>query len=283
MNYRHAYHAGNFADVLKHAVLALAVEHLKRKPAPFRVVDTHAGTGCYALDSGPAEKTGEWRRGIGRIFGPDAPAVPETARRLLAPYLSVVASLNPPGRLERYPGSPLVAKKLLRPGDRLIVNELHPEDAAELSRLFKRDRQTTVLRLDAWIALKSLLPPRERRGVILVDPPFEEPEELRRLEQGLGEGVKRFPTGIYLLWYPIKDPKPIEGFLERLAKAAYGPILDVRLLIRRPSRPDVLNGCGLVILNPPFRLDEALRDLLPILADRLSEGPGAGHRLRTLS
>src|SRR3990170_5575144 len=163
MNYRHAYHAGNFADVLKHAVLALVIEHLKRKPAPFRVIDTHAGVGLYDLSGAEAATTGEWRDGIGRLFGA---ALAKPVAELLAPYFSVVRQENPSGRLERYPGSPLIARRLLRRGDRLIANELHPEDGDSLRRLFAGDPQTKVLALDGWVALKALLPPKERRGVV---------------------------------------------------------------------------------------------------------------------
>jgi 23S rRNA (adenine2030-N6)-methyltransferase len=283
MNYRHAYHAGNFADVLKHAVLTLVIDYLKRKPTPFRVIDTHAGSGCYDLNSGPAQKTGEWTRGIGRLLGPAALPIPDPVRPLLAPYLEAVASLNTPDALRRYPGSPLLARRLLRESDRLIVNELHPEDGAELATRFKRDRQTKVLRLDAWTVLKAALPPKERRGVILIDPPFEVPDELRRLERGLGDGVERFPTGIYLLWYPIKDPKPIEAFHRRLVSMGTRTVLDAQLLIRSPTDGTILNGCGLVIVNPPFQLDAILNVLLPFLAERLGEDGGARHRLRSLA
>jgi 23S rRNA (adenine2030-N6)-methyltransferase len=282
MNYRHAYHAGNFADVLKHAVLALVIEHLKQKPAPFRVIDTHAGVGLYALDGGPAEKTGEWRQGIGRLCGPDAATLPPAAARHLAAYLAAVAAANAPGRLTCYPGSPRIARILLRPGDRLVVNELHPADGAELARLFARDTQTKVLNLDGWTALKALLPPKERRGAVLIDPPYEAPGELQRVAQGLRGAVARFATGIYLLWYPIKDLKPIAAFHRVLAADSHRKLMCVELMTRAARDPDVLNGAGLVVLNPPYRLDAALAELLPFLAERLAAGRGAGHRLAWL-
>ncbi|MCL4764870.1 MAG: 23S rRNA (adenine(2030)-N(6))-methyltransferase RlmJ [Hyphomicrobiaceae bacterium] len=279
MNYRHAYHAGNFGDVLKHATLALVIEHLKRKPAPFRVVDTHAGVGLSDLERGPAEKTGEWRQGIGRIHGPDAASLPDDVAALLAPYLTAVAAENAAGGLHAYPGSPCIARALLRPQDRLVANELHPEDGLRLKELFQRDRQTKVLQLDGWIALKSLLPPKERRGVVLVDPPFEEPGELERLALGLREAAARFPTGAYLLWYPIKDPGAIDAFHAAAAATGLPKLLAAELLIRAPRDPARLNGAGLVIANPPYRLDEVLSVLLPFLAARLGDGSGAGHRL----
>ena len=280
MNYRHVYHAGNFADVLKHAVLALVIEHLKQKPAPFRVIDTHAGIGLYDLTSEAAQKTGEWRDGIGRIYGAK---LPKAVASLLAPYLAVVAGENPAGELNRYPGSPVLARRLLRRGDRLVVNELHPEDQAALAAHFARDGSTRVLSLDAWTALKALLPPKERRGVVLVDPPFEEPGELARMIEGLAVAHRRFATGTMLLWYPIKEPRAVEAFRRDLAKLGIPKLLAVELSIRAVTDPTLLSGTGLVVLNPPYRLDEALGVLLPFLADRLAQGPGSGYRLDWLT
>jgi len=279
MNYRHAYHAGNFGDVLKHATLALVIEHLKQKPAPFRVIDTHAGVGLYELDNGPAEKTEEWRQGIGRLYGPDAKPPPKELVPLLAPYFAAVTAENAPGELGRYPGSPRLARTLMRQQDRLIVNELHPQDGLALKELFARDAQTKVLQLDGWIALKSLLPPKERRGVILVDPPYEQPGELERLAKGLREATSRFPTGIYLLWYPIKDPRVIETFHKAVTALNLQKLLVAELMIRRPRDVTRLNGTGLLMLNPPYRLDGMLAALLPFFASRLGEGPDASHRL----
>ena len=283
MNYRHAYHAGNFADVLKHTVLALVIEHLKQKSAPFRVIDTHAGAGLYALDVGPAAKTGEWRHGIARIFGPDAAPLPDPAGRHFAPYLAAVAGKNAPGRLTRYPGSPCIARALLRPSERLVVNELHPQDGGELTRLFARDRRTKVLKLDAWTAIKSLLPPKERRGAMLIDPPYEAPGEIERLAQGLRSAVGRFATGIYLLWYPIKDRQPIDALHRALVADGHQKLLCVELMIRAARNPDMLNGAGLLVLNPPHRLDDSLAEMLPFLVERLAAGRGAGHRLAWLA
>jgi 23S rRNA (adenine2030-N6)-methyltransferase len=281
MNYRHAYHAGNFADVLKHAVLALVIEHLKQKPAPFRVIDTHAGLGVYDLASEEAEKTGEWRDGIGRILDAGAQLTPEAAAAL-APYLGVVRALNEGGALARYPGSPLIARQLMREGDRLVVNELHPQDNAVLAKLFARDRQTKVLALDGFTALKSLLPPKERRGVVLVDPAYEVPGELERLVQGLQEVERRFATGTILLWYPIKDAKPIAAFRRQIAGLGFAKALAVELTIRAPDDPTLLNGAGLIVVNPPFTLAAKLEALLPELARLLAQGRGAAFRLEPL-
>jgi 23S rRNA (adenine2030-N6)-methyltransferase len=279
MNYRHAYHAGNFADVLKHVVLALVIDYLKRKDAPFRVIDTHAGIGRYALDSAEAGRTGEWRSGIGRLIGPDAAPLPADVAQVMAPYLDVVRAENPLPRLSVYPGSPLIACRLMRPQDVLVANELHPEDAASLKSAIGRDASVKLLALDGWIALKSLLPPKERRGVILIDPPFEEEGELARLAEGLGQAFHRFKTGVYLAWYPIKDRKPIDRFHKALADPAWPELLVVELMIRGQGAADRLNGCGLIVANPPHVLSKQLKTILSELSRRLALGPGACFRL----
>lgn len=262
MNYRHAYHAGNFADVVKHAVLALVIEHMKRKPAPFRVIDTHAGAGLYDLSLEPA-RTGEWRDGIGRLIAADVPAAQAPS---LAPYLAAVRAENPAGGLRFYPGSPVVARRMMRPGDRLVANELHAEDHARLRACFKSDPQTTVLSLDAWIALKSLLPPRERRGLVLIDPPFEVPGEFERAAQGLRDAVRRFATGTYILWYPIKDPNAAGVFHEEVAAlGAPKRLLRADMATAAPRSDGRLTGCGVLVFNPPFTLPGSLETLLPFL------------------
>jgi 23S rRNA (adenine2030-N6)-methyltransferase len=279
MNYRHAYHAGGFTDVLKHTVLALVIEHLKLKPAPFRVIDTHAGLGVYDLGSEAATKTGEWRDGISRIVR--AELSPEAAAAL-APYLGVVRALNSEGSLARYPGSPLLARRLMREDDRLVVNELHPEDRAELEALFARDAQTKVLALDGFTALKALLPPKERRGVVLVDPAYEVPGELERLVQGLKEIERRFATGTILLWYPIKDTLQIAAFRKQIAELGFAKAMAVELLVRNPDDATLLNGAGLIVVNAPFTLAAKLAALLPELARLLAQAPGATFRLEEL-
>lgn len=279
MNYRHAYHAGNFADVLKHAVLALVLEHLKLKPAPFRVIDTHAGIGLYDLAAEAPLKTLEWQAGIGRVIDADLPA---DAAAVLAPYLAVVREVNGPGALKRYPGSPLITRRLMRAADRLVVNELHPEDHAELAKLFARDTETKVLSLDAWIALKSLLPPKERRGVVLVDPAFEEEGELDRLVEGLQEAVRRFATGTFLLWYPIKDVKAVAAFRRKVAALELPKVLAVELMIRGAEDSQRLNGAGLIVVNAPYTFAGKLNVLLPELVRLLAQGEGAAFRVQDL-
>ena len=279
MNYRHAYHAGNFADVLKHVVLALVIEYLKRKEAPFRVVDVHAGAGRYALTSAEAGKTGEWLGGIGRLLGAEARPLPATVARHLQPYLDAVRSENAAPRLEVYPGSPALALRLMRAQDTLVANDLHPEERAHLNAAIGSDRRAKVMALDAWVALKSLLPPKERRGVVLIDPPFEEPREFDRMAEGLAQGVQRFATGIYLVWYPIKDLRPIARFHADLAALGISKLLRVELLVQRPSDSERLNGCGLVVANPPYTLESELSAILPELSRRLAAAAGARYRL----
>ena len=285
MNYRHAYHAGNFADVLKHAVLAHIVAYLKRKPQPFRVIDTHAGTGVYDLGAEEAQKTGEWRDGIGRILA-DAP--PSDVAEILAPYLEVVRNEN--GRDEsgneaivRYPGSPLIARRLLRPDDKLVVNEAHPEDGARLKTLFNKDRAVKALALDGWMALKSLLPPPERRGVVLIDPPFEEAGEFHRLVEALTEAHRRFATGTVVVWYPIKDPRRVRAFHRDAAALSIPKLLVAELCVRPPLSEGSLAGTGLLILNPPFTLEAALKTLLPYLVRTLGQARDADSRLEWLT
>jgi 23S rRNA (adenine2030-N6)-methyltransferase len=280
MNYRHAYHAGNFADVLKHVVLALVIEYMKRKEAPFRVIDVHAGAGRYALTSAEAGKTGEWLGGVGRLLGPDARPLPPDVARHLQPYLEAVRKENAGAALEVYPGSPVVALQMMRAQDTLIANELHPEERAQLKAAIGGDRRAKLMALDAWVALKSLLPPKERRGIVLIDPPFEEARELDRMVEGLTQGLQRFATGIYLAWYPIKDLKPVARFHASLAALGLPELMRIELLIQRPSDPERLNGCGLIVANPPYTLEGELAAILPDLSRRLAAGgTGARHRL----
>jgi 23S rRNA (adenine2030-N6)-methyltransferase len=286
MNYRHAFHAGNFGDVLKHTVLMLCLEHLKKKPAPFRVLDTHAGAGRYALGSGPSSRTGEWRDGIGRLLGSDASPLPAAVARVLAPYLRAVQAENPDGGLSVYPGSPLLIRNALRATDKLVANELNAVEAADLAKLFAKDKACQVTTMDGYIAVKAQLPPPERRGLILIDPPFEEPGEMVRMTDALAEGLKRFQSGIYLLWYPIKEEKPIQRFHRAVVaagNAANMPTpLCVELFLRPPRNPNLLNGAGLLIVNPPFTLETQLTGILPELATRLAEAGKGSFRVEQI-
>jgi 23S rRNA (adenine2030-N6)-methyltransferase len=281
MNYRHSYHAGNFADVLKHVVLALALRYLKRKEAPLRVIDTHAGAGRYALTSAQSAKTGEWQGGIARLLGPNAKPLPHHALRHLEPYLAAVRAENASDTLAVYPGSPAIALSLLRAHDTLIANELHPEERLRLEEAIGADRRVKVMGLNAWVALKALLPPKERRGIVLIDPPFEDPDELDRMARGLAQALERFATGFYIAWYPIKDPRLVARFHAAVAAlATTSKPLRIELLLRRPIDRDRLNGCGLVVINPSYQLEDELVAVLPELTQRFAAAEGgASYRL----
>jgi 23S rRNA (adenine2030-N6)-methyltransferase len=280
VNYRHAYHAGNFADVVKHAALARLVEYLKLKDKAFRVVDTHAGIGLYDLSSDEARKTGEWREGIGRLMQARLPA---EAEALLAPYLDAVRAANGGGAVERYPGSPWIARHLMRRQDRLSAIELHPQDAARLKALFAGDIQARVIELDGWLALGAHLPPKEKRGLVLIDPPFEEPDEFGRLVEGLKAAHRRWPGGIYALWYPIKDQAAVAAFRRSLADAGIPRIIDVAFELRPASREPQLDGSGLIVVNPPYTFEAEMRAILPALHAGLGARPGAGWRIERLA
>jgi 23S rRNA (adenine2030-N6)-methyltransferase len=280
MNYRHIYHAGNFADVLKHAVLARIISYLKRKEAAFRVIDTHAGIGLYDLGSEEAQKTGEWRGGIGKLLDATLTGAPA---EWLHDYLSVVRALNPQDGLRLYPGSPLLTRHLLRRQDRLTAIELHPEDAQSLKKVFAGDHHVRVIGLDGWLALGAHLPPKEKRGLVLVDPPFEEEGEFARMIDGLNKAHRRWPGGIYAFWYPVKDRAAVERFRTALRGSGILRILDATLSIRAPSPEPKLDGCGMAIVNPPYVLDRELSEILPVLARLLGEDDGATWSLDRLT
>ncbi|OKP77266.1 23S rRNA (adenine(2030)-N(6))-methyltransferase RlmJ [Ensifer adhaerens] len=275
MNYRHIYHAGNFADVLKHAVLARLVTYLQQKEKAFRVLDTHAGIGLYDLSSEEAQKTGEWRDGVGRLLEGELP--PEIAA-ILAPYLSSIRALNSGSELTLYPGSPKLARMLFRPQDRLSAMELHPDDYETLHRLFDADFQSRVTELDGWLALGAHLPPKEKRGLILVDPPFEKEGEYERLVDGLARGYRRFTGGVYCLWYPLKQGAPIKAFHEALKALDIPKMLCAELSVRSDRETTGLSGSGLIIVNPPFTLKSELDLLLPFLKSRLGQDRFASSR-----
>jgi 23S rRNA (adenine2030-N6)-methyltransferase len=282
MNYRHSYHAGNFADVLKHAVLAQIIGYLKRKDPAFRIIDTHAGAGIYDLSSAEAQKTGEWREGVGRLV---KAAMSVELSAFLAPWLEAVGELNGndgDGTIRRYPGSPLLARMLMRKQDRLSAIELHPADAKQLRALFAGDYQVRVTELDGWLALGAHLPPKEKRGLVLIDPPFEQAGEYDRMVDGLARATRRFAGGTYMLWHPIKADSPLETLDAKLSVLARPRTLTVRLLVRDNRTAPGLNGSGLVIVNPPFTLEGELDAVLPELADVLAQGSGSSAEVRML-
>lgn len=263
MNYRHGYHAGNFADVFKHALLARVLTLMNGKDAAYRVIDTHAGAGRYDLSGEKSGATGEFRGGIERLLK-NKPG--GEALALLQPYLDAAQKFAP-----AYPGSPLIAQTLTRPQDALVFCELHPEEHSELTKAVGRDRRTKVLALDGWTALKSLLPPKERRGVILIDPPFEDPHEFRRLADGMEEAMRRFATGVYLLWYPVKNRHDTDAAIRRILRAAGKPALRLELEIDKPQSEGPLYACGMLAINPPWKFKEECGVLLPALQRALAD------------
>jgi 23S rRNA (adenine2030-N6)-methyltransferase len=252
MNYRHGYHAGNFADVVKHV-------------------------GRYDLAGPEASKTGEWRDGIGRIFDADLP-IP--VAELLAPYLDAVRAANESDELQIYPGSSLIARRIMRPEDVLVANELNASEFERLKHELGRVKNTTVLKLDARHAVKSLLPPKERRAVVLIDPPFEEKSEFADLAIAVREAMARFPAGVYLIWYPLKDKAAADRFVAEATARAGLEFLDVRLAVCAPFPGLGLTATGLLVLNPPYLLRDELEIVLPVLRDRMAGGEGNAFHLR---
>jgi 23S rRNA (adenine2030-N6)-methyltransferase len=266
LNYRHAFHAGNFADVLKHVVLSRVLVHLREKAGAFRVIDTHAGAGLYDLTSSEATRGGEWQDGIGRLM--DA-SLPKPAAELLAPYLEAVRALNPSGSLRSYPGSPVLAQHFLRSQDRLIACELEPNAANALRRSLRGDDRAKAIEIDGWTGLTAYIPPVERRGVVLIDPPFEEKGDYTRLAAALDTARRKWASGAYLLWYPIKGRPEPDALAKRIRRLAIPKVMRVELTVSPLSDPSRLNGCGLILLNPPWKLEAELAGLLPILAGLL--------------
>lgn len=261
MNYRHAYHCGNFADVMKHALLLALLKALKRKPAGFLALDTHAGCGRYDLESEEASRTNEWRSGVGLVLGDDAPGP-------LSDYREAVRSEVEDRH--RYPGSPALIRAELRPQDHLVACELHPEDVRRLRRLFHADTQAAVHHRDGYEALRALLPPKDcRRGLILIDPPFERPDDFTRCAEAVALIRNRFRAGIVAVWYPIKHRTPVRAFQTTLTDAGIRDVLACEILLRPPIDPSRLNGCGLIVVNAPFGFEDEAREILAALAGGL--------------
>jgi len=273
VNYRHAFHAGGIADVFKHAVLVLLIEQLARKATPFCYIDTHAGCGQYDLTAEAAAKTGEFRAGIGRLLdGAPPPA--------LARYAALVRAAQPTlDALTVYPGSPALAQALLRPQDGIVLCELHPDDAAALRRRFRDDARVHVHARDGYEALGAFVPPRERRGLVLIDPPYEERDELVHVVAALRGAHRRWPTGQYALWYPLKARGALDRFHGALVDSGLRKLMAVEFVAAPDeTAPDVLRGSGLILVNPPWRLEDALAPLLDALGPALGQ-PNAVRRL----
>lgn len=279
LSYRHAYHAGNHADVLKHLILLQIAQYMGEKPAPFWIIDTHAGAGRYALDSAHASKLAEWRDGVGRLW--DATGLPPAA----ADYLDFVRMLNPDGQLKHYPGSPWLARQLLRESDRLRLYEMHSSDGKLLQECFRgAGRQVSITEGDGFAGLKALLPPPPRRALVLIDPSYETRDDYANVIKGLQEAMKRFPTGTYALWYPMlikPESRQLPDRLKRLGAANWlNPTLEVKAA---PRDGFGMYGSGMFIINPPWTLEKTLHETLPPLAALLAQGPGARYTLESQS
>lgn len=272
MNYRHAFHVGNHADVLKHAVLLFCLDSLRRKDAPFAVLDTHAGRGLYDLAGEEAERSPEWRDGVGRLWSwPEPPP-------LVARYLEAVASFNQAGALHVYPGSPALVTTQLRPDDVLMACELHPEEHAILRRALPRQANVQVHARDGWQALSALLPPPQRRGLVLIDPPYEAPDELTMAAHAIGGALKKFGHGSYLWWRPLKSESALNAADNEIRALGAKQTLRADLWTAAPTPDGRLVGSSVMLINPPYGLEEALRSALPFLAEALTKGQ-SGWRL----
>ncbi len=290
MNYLHSYHAGNFADVVKHVILMLVIQYLQRKEKGFRILDTHSGSGSYQLESEAAKATGEADAGVQRLFlDGDLSKVsqlPPQLAELLRPYLEILHAVNPNGKLTTYPGSPQLARLLMRKQDRLTACELRRSEAIKLKNLFAKDFQVKTIELDGWMAMKSFLPFKEKRGVVLIDPPFEKPNEFEQALTSITQGIRRSPSTTYLLWYPIKafyQSKKWRDQVERLKPdLRIETIMRAELYVRAADNDDQLNGTGMIIFNPPFTLEDQLQRLLPALQRLMADPKPSKHYAKTL-
>jgi 23S rRNA (adenine2030-N6)-methyltransferase len=279
MNYRHEFHAGNFADVLKHVFLTRILLYLRRKDKPFRFIDTHAGSGLYDLDGPEARRSAEARDGILRLMdGADL----GDAADLLEPYLAAVRAAGAP---RFYPGSPLIAQHLLRTGDKAIFCDLLPDAARGLRLALARDRRDLrmkTIEIDGYMGLKAFTPPSERRGLALIDPPFERRDEYERIFDTLGAALKKWPDGVFMIWQPVKAPDVVEAFCRAIGALARNS-LRVELQVEAPAPEKPLARTGLIVVNPPYVLEAEAKTILPALTRVLARGPGATFSLESLS
>lgn len=272
LSYRHSFHAGNHADVLKHTVQSLIIESLKEKDKPFLYLDTHAGAGRYQLSGEHAERTGEYLEGIARIWAQES--VPEE----LKTYLEAVSALNPRGDLRFYPGSPLIAAHLLRDYDKLNISELHPSDFPLLRNEFSRDNRARVVREDGYQQLKSQLPPLSRRGFVLIDPPYELKNDYQAVVKGIQEGHRRFATGTYAVWYPVVLRQQIKRMVKDFQATGIRKILQIELAVRPDSDQRGMTASGMIVINPPWKLESQMKSVLPWL-HKVLVPEGTGHTL----
>ena len=283
MNYRHAFHAGGFADVIKHIVLVRILSYLQEKPAAFRVIDTHAGAGVYDLTADEGRRGGEWLTGIARVM---QARFSEKTAPLVKPYLDIVRAFNPARELASYPGSPLIARALLRPQDRMTACEVEPKARKRLIDALRRDTQARVVDLDGWLALPAFVPPKERRGLVLIDPPYEQKDEFDRLAVGFSEAFAKWPTGSFMLWYPVKSRRATDTLVRHVTEAVgAGPSPGKCLRLEFSVAPQAIGGAlasaGLLIVNPPWTLIGELKAILPELEKPLGQGGAGRFRLET--
>jgi 23S rRNA (adenine2030-N6)-methyltransferase len=281
MNYRHAFHAGNFGDVLKHVVLLELLDALHRKANPVHLIDTHAGLGLYDLASDEAQRGGEYRFGVGAVMGDPQ------AEKFLPRYVAALKRLNPELKaggsgLRRYPGSPWLLQDSVRPGDRVTLCELHPQDAETLKHNMGRDPAVAVHHRDGFEALKALTPPTPRRGLALIDPAFEAKDEFDTLGRAVLTAHQRWATGMLAVWYPIKDQKSIDQWKAALARQIKAETLCIELTVRPAKDARQMNGSGLLVVNPPWQLAERLKPMLDFLHSRMTRESGSGARITTL-
>ena len=264
------FHAGNFADVFKHALLTRLLIACGSKPKPYLYLDTHAGIGRYDLTHSWAQKAREYESGIGRIW--KAKDAPET----LAPYLEIVRTLNPWGTLRFYPGSPLIARRFVRKVDRMVLVELNKTDHAELEAVFAHERRVAVQLMDAYQALKAYLPPAERRGLVLIDSSFDRAREFERIVKALKQTHARWPTGLYAVLYPVMEPATMRDFAGDIVRSGMRKVLQLEIMVRERDESGFIPGCGMLVVNPPWRFDEEVRPMLAWLAGNLAVS-GAGR------
>lgn len=274
--YRHNFHAGNYADVVKHITLTALLQALQQKPKPFYLQDSHGGIGIYDLTSDESQKNSEYLSGISRLWqAENPPAAVQT-------YLNIVRSFNSGGELRHYPGSPRLGHALLRADDRMVITELNSADCELLKEEFKRERQVTVHQQDAYQGIKAYLPPTERRGVVLIDPAYERKDEYERLIRGLQQGYRRWPTGIYAIWYPLMSSATRERWLSALKESGIRKIVTAELTIKPLQAEKTLCGSGMIIINPPWQLDQQLKNELEWLWPLLSETREGGVNVEWL-
>jgi 23S rRNA (adenine2030-N6)-methyltransferase len=272
LSYRHIYHAGNFADVFKHALLTRLLNALSVKDKPWFYLDTHAGIARYDLKHVWSQKAREYENGIGRIWNEtNIPAA-------LAPYMEVVRAENPDGKLGVYPGSPLVAKRFMRGHDRMVLVELNKSDHAELESVFARERRVAVQLMDAYQSLHAYLPPAERRGLVLIDSSFDRAREFERILKALKDAYARWPTGMYAIWYPLMEPRAMQDFLAAVQRSNIRKVLRLELIVRQRDDSGFIPGCGMLVVNPPWRFDAGARAILKWLETKLAAS-GSGESI----